>query len=480
MKTRKTDRVISKVLLMGFLGLSFTAFAGAGGDFLSKLMSEGKAMVEGTFQSDGSKVYSTGPLFSITPPQGWAVTHGPGGNSPTLIMQEPEQKFVKGSKDPIFRRNITVSLIQQSAPIDDVRLKSFKEDLEKKFGNNSLTRNFQVIETRFGNWKGTKDAIIAYAGWLAGDIQMMQMHILVSGNDHQYMMSYTDMASRFLPESEQMTAAWNTMMSLDLDGAAPSRYTSVIIGGSIALSILGLLMFSRSLRRRRHYQLLSDEGFEGEVSKSEFQSQMSYQFVVKKPTPVNDRLPEFDPISIPNSNPLSAIPVRILKNSREEKLVKPSIRALKSSMHSEMHSDIHSDMHSEFKSKIAVSAHQMEKPVKTKLKSKAFTDISSEKRSDFRASESASVASTPIREQVELRTSPSPKATNNAMKKADLNKSQIGALSEVPKLSSCKKIDQKKDCSVLEDSTTELDKRLAKSSPMDSMIMESWPMSVGK
>ena len=268
--------------------------------------------MQGIFESDGTKVFSTNPLFSINPPKGWSVIHGPGGNSPTLIMQEPEPKFTKGSSEPIFRRNITVSLIQGSAPIDDIRIESFKNDLANKFGRNPLTKNFQIIETRYSNWKRSKDAIIAYSGWMAGDIQMMQMHVLVSGHDQQFMMSYTDMASRFIPESDQMTSAWNSMMSLNLDGVPPSRYGKAVVGAGAGLVILSILFVMRQIRRRRHKNLLEDGEFlDGVTEASLIEESLSHFSFKVKPLKSRDGQLEFDPVSIPDSNPMSELPIKI-------------------------------------------------------------------------------------------------------------------------------------------------------------------------
>jgi hypothetical protein len=298
----------------------------SGVESIKGLFAEGKALTNGTVEADGSRMMSSSPKFSIVPPAAWSVTYSNEGVGPTLVMQEPAPKMVPGSLAPIFRRNITLAIIQEASPIDSMREKSFRDQLAVTYGKNALTKDFQVIETKFADWKSSKDAILAYSSWMAGDIQMMQMNVLVSSNNQQYMMTYTDMASRFLPESPEMALAWQSIMSLDLSESAPSRFTKPLFFGAVAALILGLLVMFKITRRRRFSGLYSDVD-SGEVSLSspalsEMVSETdlvpSKEMKSKKVKKNQSRsVSEFDPISFDNSEAVSELPIKKLAKAKD-------------------------------------------------------------------------------------------------------------------------------------------------------------------
>ena len=298
----------------------------SGVESIKGLFAEGKALTNGTVEADGSRMMSSSPKFSIVPPAAWSVTYSNEGVGPTLVMQEPAPKMVPGSLAPIFRRNITLAIIQEASPIDSMREKSFRDQLAVTYGKNALTKDFQVIETKFADWKSSKDAILAYSSWMAGDIQMMQMNVLVSSNNQQYMMTYTDMASRFLPESPEMALAWQSIMSLDLSDSAPSRFTKPLFFGAVAALILGLLVMFKITRRRRFSGLYSDVD-SGEVSLSspalsEMVSETdlvpSKEMKSKKVKKNQSRsVSEFDPISFDNSEAVSELPIKKLAKAKD-------------------------------------------------------------------------------------------------------------------------------------------------------------------
>jgi hypothetical protein len=155
---------------------------------------------------------------------------------------------------------------------------------------------------------------------------MMQMNVLVSSNNQQYMMTYTDMASRFLPESPEMALAWQSIMSLDLSDSAPSRFTKPLFFGAVAALILGLLVMFKITRRRRFSGLYSDVD-SGEVSLSspalsEMVSETdlvpSKEMKSKKVKKNQSRsVSEFDPISFENSEAVSELPIKKLAKAKD-------------------------------------------------------------------------------------------------------------------------------------------------------------------
>lgn len=318
---------------------------------------QGTPLNPGSMESNGSRVWSEDPNFSITPPAGWTVTYSKGGNGPTLILQEPITKPISGSKAPMFRRNFVLAVSQEPSPIDDLRLKSFRGDLEQFYGKNSLTRDFQVLEVKFFDWRNKNDGILAYSSWMAGDIQMQQMNVLVSSSNKQYMMTYTDMASRFTAESPEMSAAWQSIMSLEIPGAAPERYTEIMmIGGFMLVGLVGLISY-KAIRRRRfssmfdqindgehslHAVVVSE--IDGDVATEEDDDQEA-SFVsiarakVKSLAKPKKAEVEFDPISFEQSEAISELPVKKASKAKKYTSEAPSMVS-----NNEIHSDpvIHS------------------------------------------------------------------------------------------------------------------------------------------
>jgi hypothetical protein len=91
---------------------------------------------------------------------------------------------------------------------------------------------------------------------------MMQMHILVSGGEKQFLLTYTDLAARFSDQNDKgFDTAWNSMVSIEVSGMTPSRiegyYKYFALAGGMLF--LGLTMFL--LRRKA-----SKQDFDGEAN----------------------------------------------------------------------------------------------------------------------------------------------------------------------------------------------------------------------
>ena len=114
----------------------------------------------------------------------------------SVILTEP--KDPKPSYDkPKYQRNITVATAHRSTPIDEKRAEQLVEQMKEKFGKDAFITDFQILETRFFNHRGTNDGLLVYTSLNLGEYPMMQMHILVSGNENQFLVSYTDLPDRF-------------------------------------------------------------------------------------------------------------------------------------------------------------------------------------------------------------------------------------------------------------------------------------------
>ena len=212
--------------------------------FVSNLVNSNS--LPGTFISDGSEVSVDRLGVSITPPEGWeVVTDSP---SISLIIQEPKSDKIVYDK-AIFRRNITVAAVHKPAPIDERRAATLKEELLNSFGKEGV-QNFEVIEHKFFNYKSKDDGLIAYTSFTIGEFAMMQMHVLLSGDSKQFLLTYTDLAERF-SESTYFDQAWNTMATMTVSGQPPRRYLKEALILGVAVGILVLLTLLKVIRRRK-------------------------------------------------------------------------------------------------------------------------------------------------------------------------------------------------------------------------------------
>ncbi|MBP9708959.1 MAG: hypothetical protein KBD78_15085 [Oligoflexales bacterium] len=216
---------------------------------------------------DGNPLSLKDLALGIIPPAGWEVITNNG--NVTMVMQEPKPEFSKNvpkEGEVIFQRNITVAVMHEASPIDEERAKEFEKQLTERLGKASLVSNFQVIEHRFVDYRGKNDALLAYSSLKLGEHQMMQMHLLVSGEEKQFLLSFTDLEKRFVEDKDAMQNVWNSMMSVEIKGTAPSRYAEVIqIGGgvSVALLILGLMSY---MRRKSSNRLFDEDYGDDDVS----------------------------------------------------------------------------------------------------------------------------------------------------------------------------------------------------------------------
>ena len=229
-----------------------------------------------TFTSNGTPLQIASLGISITPPAGWEVTEN--GGSLSVVMKEPADSRPSYDK-PKYQRNITVAAINHASPIDEKRAQELQSELIKSFGSDASVSNFQIIEHRFFNYRGTNDGLLVYSSLDVGGFPMMQMHVLVSGQDKQFLMTYTDLASRFTDTAKggAFDTAWQSMASIDVMGSAPARPNPYVRYGvpSLVVLLLGLvvLLFKRRKGRADYAgeaDQLMDMGDDGSASPSLF------------------------------------------------------------------------------------------------------------------------------------------------------------------------------------------------------------------
>jgi hypothetical protein len=207
--------------------------------------------------SDGSALSLDALGVLVTPPKGWEVDTRK-GNGMAVIMSEPKVELKKVKKEvTTYQRNITVTVKHEATPIDDKTAAALAESLKKEFSKSALIRDYDIMETKIFDFAPKTKALLVYASFRLNGVNMMQMHVLVSGGEKQFLQTYTDMATRFSPTDAGFTLAWASMTSLQVKGSAPVRYENIIKFGSAAGIILLLLsttLFIRSRSRKKMFQ----------------------------------------------------------------------------------------------------------------------------------------------------------------------------------------------------------------------------------
>lgn len=201
--------------------------------------------------SDGSPYLIGAHEVGITPPAGWQILPDYLGKS--LVVQVPEFKPEDESK-PKFQRNITVAVLHEASPIDEMRVEDLRKQLTESFGKGR--DSFALApDHKFFDYKGKNDGIIIYSFFESGEFPLTQMHVFVSGSEKSVLLTYTDLTDGF---EERMTDAWNAMISVDVAGEAPKRFEAFKeIGAGIFVFFLLVLSFL-GLRRLRFRSMLKE------------------------------------------------------------------------------------------------------------------------------------------------------------------------------------------------------------------------------
>lgn len=202
--------------------------------------------------SNGSPLTLDKINLTITPPSNWKVRFDTAKFD--LVAEEPTRGRVKAGKQWVnFKRNITVKTIDQANFIDESRAAAFPDELALIL---KADPNAQVLNARTFNYKGKDDGITAYSTTSLNGIEVTQLHVLVGGSDRQYLLTYSDLSSRYRADSEAGKLAWTTLTRVQITGTPPWRYTRPLGFVSIALISIISLLTLRHLRRRREVQHL--------------------------------------------------------------------------------------------------------------------------------------------------------------------------------------------------------------------------------
>lgn len=206
----------------------------------------------GVVISDGNRIAVEGRGFSIRPPQGWELDL----NHPTLslFMQIPAAPGIK------YRRTLQVASLATPRYIDEVSAREFESYLVENFSKASLSiSNYRIRNHAMIELADKRPAILFYAELNLDGVELMQAHILASGPDRHYLMSYTDLREHFEDDalsSRYLSEAWDAMVTLEFQGATPVRFAPIrrmVIAAAVIGFLLALMWGVRQWRGRQNF-----------------------------------------------------------------------------------------------------------------------------------------------------------------------------------------------------------------------------------
>ena len=92
---------------------------------------------------------------------------------------------------------------------------------------------------------------------MEADLEMMQMHFLVSSDKQQFVVTYTDAGTVFRADEDRQNLAWNIATSIDYEGSPMARYERATQAGIGFGAIVLLLVMLKILRAVKHRKLLT-------------------------------------------------------------------------------------------------------------------------------------------------------------------------------------------------------------------------------
>lgn len=198
--------------------------------------------------SDGTPYVLAEKGLTITPPVGWRVYPDYPGAS---LLLEPNER------NSVYNRTIQVMTFNGPQYIDDVGAEKYSEVITNKFSeasgavNGYRIRNHLPVDLETGV-KGQ----LFYAEFSIGEFNLMHMHLLISSASRHFIITYTDLAEYFdaeLGKDQNLTQAWASIGSVQLDSAPPYRYfsTVVILGIFAVMAFLAIAILRYNHRRAK-------------------------------------------------------------------------------------------------------------------------------------------------------------------------------------------------------------------------------------
>ena len=241
--------------------------------------------------TEGGRTYLENPKISLELPVGWKVLHQP-DDGITLSLKDKTQKVRFGGETYRVQPSFNIRTLHKSEPIDEIRAKSFNENLFKFFTEKAPVDDFEIIQSERVDFHGVQDALLVYSTYSFGGLPMIQLHFLVASENEQYLMTYTDSEPSFRESSAKQDFAWQLATSIDYEGRPNSRYGKILRSGGVFLIALLFILMLRIKRHLKQRQLLKS------IDADDDESMGDYSFGIEHtPDPIKDydeQIDDFD------------------------------------------------------------------------------------------------------------------------------------------------------------------------------------------
>ncbi len=206
----------------------------------------------------------SGGGISIIPPAGWSVFSNYRGR--TLVFEESPNESIPHSSP--FKRTISLAVSHEARPMDEFTVAKLRRELTTAFVG--YGKDFRLgNEYEFFDYRGLSRGIVIYSFLTVNSLEVTQLHVFVSGSRQSVLMTYSDLSQRFEQNKEAFTAAWNSLMSLKIEGKAPNRF-SIFLGylgfGLLLALVLGAISMRRKAMAKKLYDQAEDILFFGDES----------------------------------------------------------------------------------------------------------------------------------------------------------------------------------------------------------------------
>jgi hypothetical protein len=210
--------------------------------------------------SNGSRI-TLSDNVTLAPIAGWQIERQSLGMS--LVMKEllPEHRGPIDYSKPIFQRNISMITVNKPRYIDPEAFTEIKSDIDKMIARDPSLKDFTFTDAKLFDYKNKNDGIVLFSQLTANNYPMMLMHVVISGDQKSYMLTYTDLAATF-SNPASFEAAWKSMTSINVSGVPPKRYErEAIMAGLAGGGLLAILLpfFVIRWRNSRKIRKLADE-----------------------------------------------------------------------------------------------------------------------------------------------------------------------------------------------------------------------------
>lgn len=210
--------------------------------------------------SNGSRITLDGDV-TLTPISGWQIERQ--GRGMSLVMKElvPETRGPIDYSKPIFQRNISMITVNRPRYIDSDAIAEIKSDITKMIARDPSLKDFSFTEAKLFDYKSKNDGVVLFSQLTANNFPMMLMHVVVSGDQKSYMLTYTDLAANFTNPAH-FEAAWTSMTSITVPGVPPKRFereaiTAGLAGGGLLAILLPFALIR--WRNARKIRKIADE-----------------------------------------------------------------------------------------------------------------------------------------------------------------------------------------------------------------------------